>query len=198
MDPLALELLSFYPHANAGPNLFVTTQMLRSNTDQGGLRFDHIFGPRDQFFAHCTRSVASNVDPLSIAGANVPGFPVGEDIGTHTATIAETHTFGGATVNISRAAFFRHVFETDKPLNRTSPAELGFGYDSTLAAAQGPPFLIVSGYASVGDPITGPRNTVQNTWEIYDSLSHTRGRHSLKAGVDFQRNQINMTEGNRV
>ena len=168
---------------------------MRSNTDQGGLRFDHVFGARDQFFAHYTQSAASNVDPLSIAGANVPGFPVGEDIATHTVTISETHTFGGATVNSARAAFFRHVFETDKPLNQTSPAQLGFGYNSSLAAAQGPPFLIVSGYASVGDPITGPRNTAQNTWEIYDSLSHTRGRHSIKAGADFRRNQINMTEG---
>jgi hypothetical protein len=195
MDPLAVKLLSFYPHANAGPNLFVTTQTMRSNADQGGLRFDHVFGSRDQFFAHYAHSVTSNVDPLSIAGANVPGFPVGEDIGTHVATVSETHTFGAATVNSARAAFFRNGFDTDKPLNRTSPAELGFAYNSTLAAAQGPPFLIVSGYASVGDPITGPRNTAQNTWEFYDSLSHTRGRHSIKAGVDFRRTQINMTEG---
>ncbi|HXA51465.1 MAG TPA: TonB-dependent receptor, partial [Candidatus Acidoferrum sp.] len=84
---------------------------------------------------------------------------------------------------------------TDKPLNRTSPAQLGFGYNSTLAAAQGPPFLIVSGYASVGDPITGPRDTAQNTFELYDSISHSRGRHNLKAGVDLRRTQINMTEG---
>jgi hypothetical protein len=134
MDPLAVKLLSFYPHANAGANLFVTTQTLSNNTDQGGLRFDHIFGPRDQFFAHYTRASAANVDPLSIAGANVPGFPVGEDINTHMATVSETHTFGPATVNSARAAFFRNVFETDKPLNRTSPAELGFGYNSTLAS----------------------------------------------------------------
>ena len=53
----------------------------------------------------------------------------------------------------------------------------------------------MSGYASVGDPITGPRNTAQNTWEFYDSLSHTTGRHSIKAGVDFRHSQINMTEG---
>jgi hypothetical protein len=195
MDPLASKLVSFYPHANAGPNLFVTTQMLSNDADQGGLRYDHVFGSRDQLFAHYARSVTSDIDPLSIAGANVPGFPVGEDIATHTATASETHTFSPTTVNSVRAAFFRNVFDTDKPLNRTSPADLGFGYNSTLLAAQGPPFLIVSGYASVGDPITGPRDTAQNTWELYDSLSHTRGRHSIKAGVDFRRTQINMTEG---
>ena len=90
---------------------------------------------------------------------------MGEDIATHSATLSETHLFSGATSNVLRAGFFRNAFDTDKPLNKTSPRELGFNYDSTLAAASGPPFLIVSGYASVGDPITGPRDTKQNTYE---------------------------------
>ncbi len=107
----------------------------------------------------------------------------------------ETHLFSGSTINVLHAAFFRNVFDTDKPLNQTSPRALGFNYDSTLAAAQGPPFFIVQGYASVGDPITGPRDTAQNTYEVSDSLSHIAGAHSFKAGIEFRRNQINMTEG---
>src|SRR4029079_2612298 len=116
-------------------------------------------------------------------------------IDTQSANISHSHVFGSATVNSARASFFRNVFNTDQPLNRTSPAELGFGYNSTLEAAQGPPFLIVSGYASVGDPITGPRDTTQNTFEFHDSLSHVTGAHSFKFGGEFKRTQINMSEG---
>lgn len=195
LNATALNLVNFYPHANAGPNLFVTTQTMRNSADQGGARFDHIFNERDQLALHYAHAVSSNLDPLSIAGANVPGFPVGEDIGTQSAAISETHLFSGTTINVLRAGFFRNVFDTDKPLNRTSPRALGFNYDSTLAAAEGPPFFIVSGYASVGDPITGPRDTAQNTFEASDSLAHIAGAHSLKAGVEFRRTQINMTEG---
>jgi hypothetical protein len=195
IDPLAQKLVSFYPHANAGGNLFVTTQTMSNRADQGGLRFDHTFSERDQLSVHYARSASSNIDPLSVAGANVPGFPVGEDTAVHSATVSQTHLFGANTLNSLRLAFFRNVFDTDKPLNRTSPAALGFGYNSTLAAAQGPPFLIVSGYASVGDPITGPRDTAQNTFAAYDLLARTAGAHSFKAGLDFRRNQINMTEG---
>jgi hypothetical protein len=195
LNPLALRLAEFYPHANAGPNLFVTTQMMRNVADQGGVRLDHVFSERDQISMHYTHAVSSNVDPLSIAGANVPGFPVGEDIGTHSATISETHLFSGATLNMLRAGFFRSVFDTNQPLNHTAPRALGFQYDSTLSAAEGPPFLIVSGYASVGDPITGPRQTTQNTYEIYDSLSHNAGAHSFKLGGEFRRTQINMAQG---
>lgn len=195
LSPTALNLVNFYPRANAGPNLFVTTQTMRNGADQGGARFDHIFSERDQLSAHYTRAMSANVDPLSVAGANVPGFPVGEDIDAQSGAVSETHLFSGATINVLRAGFFRNVFNTDKPLNHTSPRDLGFNYDSTLAAAQGPPFFIVSGYASVGDPITGPRDTAQNTFEATDSVSHITGAHSFKTGVEFRRNQINMTEG---
>lgn len=195
MSPVALKIMGFYPHANAGPNLYITTQTMQNQADQGGLRFDHLFNDRDQFSAHFTRSANHNLNPLSIAGANVPGFPVSEDITTTRAALSETHLFSGATVNNFRAQFFRNVFFTGNPENRTTPRQLGFNYDTTLSAAQGPPFFIVSGYASTGNPITGPRDTSQNTYEINDSLSHVRGSHSFKFGVDFRRNQVNMAQG---
>lgn len=195
INPVALKLVQFYPHANAGPNLFVTTENRRNQTDQGGLRYDHLFREADQFAFRYAQSSSTNVDPLSVAGANVPGFPVGEDIRTHSASVSETHVFGGSAVNIFRAGFFRNGFNTDKPLNRTSARSLGFNYDSSLAGAAGTPFFIVSGYASVGDPITGPRETTQNTYEVHDSFAKTSGSHSVKLGLEFRRNQINLTEG---
>lgn len=194
-DPVARRLVQFYPRANGGPNLYVTTQTMHNTADQGGVRLDHTFSDRDQLSFRYARSVSSNIDPLSIAGANVPGFPVGEDIGTQSVALSETHLFSGATSNAFRVSFFRNVFDTDKPLNKTSPRELGFNYDSTLASASGPPFMIVSGYASIGDPITGPRDTAQNSYGAHDSLSHITGAHSFKFGVDFQRTQINMSQG---
>jgi hypothetical protein len=195
LNPTALNLLQYYPHANAGANLFVTTQTMQNRTDQGGIRFDHVFSERDRLSVHYARSASANVNPLSVAGANVPGFPVGEDLSTHSVAISETHVFSGSTVNDLRLGFFRNGFDTDKPLNRTPPRALGFNYDSTLAAAQGAPFFIVSGYASIGDPITGPRDTTQNSLQAYDVISHVRGAHSFRFGVDIRRNQINMTEG---
>ena len=110
--------------------------------------------------------------------------------------VSETHLFSGSTVNDLRAGFFRNVFyhrQAAEPDARR--ATLGFNYDTTLTPPQGPPFFIVSGYASVGNPITGPRDTTQNTYEVYDSLSHITGRAQLQVGGDFRRNQINMAQG---
>ena len=182
LNATALNLVQFYPHANAGPNLFVTTQTMQNRTDQGGMHFDHVFNERDRLFVHYAHSASSNVNPLSVAGANVPGFPVGEDLSTHTVAVSETHVFSGSTVNDLRLGFFRNGFDTDKPLNRTRPRDLGFNYGSTLSAAEGPPFFIVSGYASIGDPITGPRDTTQNTFQAHDAVSHVTGAHSFRLG----------------
>src|SRR5450755_496910 len=64
LSATALSLAQFYPHANAGPNRFITTQDRRNQTDQGGLRFDHIFSEKDQLSARYARSASSNMDPL--------------------------------------------------------------------------------------------------------------------------------------
>jgi hypothetical protein len=72
---------------------------------------------------------------------------------------------------------------------------LGFQYDPTLPSAAGPPFIQVGGYASVGDPITGPRNTVQNTLDLSSSLSWIHGRHELKFGGGYRRDQMNALQG---
>ena len=53
----------------------------------------------------------------------------------------------------------------------------------------------MSGYASIGDPITGPRDTAQNTYEAADSMSYNAGRTASRRACEFRRNQINMTEG---
>ena len=47
LSPVALRLAQFYPHANAGPNLFITTENRRNQTDQGGIRL-RPFVPRNR------------------------------------------------------------------------------------------------------------------------------------------------------
>jgi hypothetical protein len=49
--------------------------------------------------------------------------------------------------------------------------------------------------ASVGNPITGPRNTIQDSLEFSDSLSSIRARHQLRIGGEFRRSWINAEQG---
>jgi hypothetical protein len=195
INPIAQNALQFYPAGNISPSLFATTQVGTNNYDQGGFRLDHNFSSGDQLFLRYATSSTSELDPLPIAGAGVPGFPVGDSIRTQSVTASETHLFSPNTLQTFRAAFFRNEFIFGQRLNAAPPSALGFQYQPTLGIASGTPYLIVSGYASIGDPITGPQNTYQNNYQLSDSISMTRGRHSFKFGGEFTRSQINLLFG---
>ena len=77
-----------------------------NNYDQGGFRVDHNFSGGDQLFLRYATSSTSQLDPLPIAGAGVPGFPVGDSIRTHSVTVSETHLFSPNTLQTFRAAVF--------------------------------------------------------------------------------------------
>lgn len=195
IHPIAREILEYYPTGNLGPSLFSATQVMRNTYDQGGSRVDFNQRETDQWMLRYAVSNVSNVNPLSVRGADVPGFPVGDEIVTHSGVLGHTHVFSPTTINAARVAFFRHDFLFDKRLSHRPPRALGFNYDTTYPAAEGVPYHIVQGYASVGNPITGPRDTVQSTFEMFEAMSMVRGAHSAKFGGEFRRTQINVSQG---
>ena len=195
IDPTAANVLPFFPLPNAGENGFIATQTLSQNNDQFGFRLDHYLSPADSLNFRYMFSGGPTTDPLSPVGANVPGFPVGENDRAQNFVAQETHVFSPTTIGVARFSYLRNKFLLDEHLNHESPSQLGFQYDPTLPLAAGPPFIQVSGYASVGDPITGPRNTFQNTFDLSGSLSWIHGRHELKFGGGYRRDQINALQG---
>jgi outer membrane receptor protein involved in Fe transport len=195
IDPTATNVLPFFPMPNVGENGFIATQTLVENNDQFGLRLDHYLSRADTLNFRYMFSTGPTTDPLSPVGANVPGFPVGEYNRAQNFVAQETHIFSPTTIGVARFSYLRDTFLLDEHLNHESPSDLGFQYAPTLPSAAGPPFIQVGGYASVGDPITGPRNTFQNTFDLSGSLSWIHGRHELKFGGGYRRDQINALQG---
>jgi Carboxypeptidase regulatory-like domain/TonB dependent receptor len=194
-DPIATNVLPFFPLPNAGANEFIGTQTLSENNNQFGLRLDHYLSHADTLNFRYMYSSGPTTDPLSPVGANVPGFPVGEYDRAQNFVAQETHIFSPTTIGVARFSFLRNTFLLDEHLNHESPSDLGFQYAPTLPSAAGPPFIQIGGYASVGDPITGPRNTYQNTFDLSGSLSWIRGRHEMKFGGGYRRDEINALQG---
>ena len=196
INPIALKAEQLYPLPNIGTNVFESTQIGTDNYDQGGIRFDHYFsGGKDQLFARYSGSGRHDLDPLPIGGAGVPGFPVTDDIVTNSFTVSDVHPTSARTVQTFRAGFFRNAFSNGQATNHTPGSSLGFTYQPTLALNQGVPYLIVSGYASLGNPITGPQNTWQNDYQASYSIAMTRGAHNFKFGAELDRQQINVLFG---
>jgi hypothetical protein len=194
-NPIALHAEQLYPLPNIGTNVYESTQLGSTDYDQGGFRLDHDFGDRDQLFLRYSASSLHQFDPLPIAGAGVPGFPVTDDITTNSATLNWVHLISPETVQMVRGSFLRNVFRNGQATNHTPGSDFGFQYAPTLGLNEGVPFLIVSGYASLGNPIVGPQDTYQNDYQGAYSLAMTRGRHNFKVGAEVTREQINVLFG---
>jgi hypothetical protein len=198
INPISQNLLPFFPLPNnpaLGPNGFTTTETLDQNYDQFGVRVDHYLTSRDVLNFRYSFTQGNTLDPLSTSGANVPGFPVGEDQRAQNFVAQETHTFSPNLTGLVRLSFMRNKFLFDEHINHTTPESLGFAYSPQLDAAAGPPFVQVSGYAAVGDPITGPRNTYENNLNVSGSLTWIHGRHEFKFGGGYGHDQINVLFG---
>ena len=195
VNPLSQTLLQFYPLANSGPFTYVGTQMFTQNSDQGGVRVDHYLTGRDTLNFRYSIGQSAETDPLPQGGANVPGFPVSTSEREQNFVAQETHTFSPTLVGILRASYLRNKFLLGNSINHTDPSTLGFEYTPSLEQAIGPPFIQVGGYASFGNPITGPRNTYQNTYDFSGALTWIKGKHEYKFGGGYQYDQINVLNG---
>jgi hypothetical protein len=188
-------LLSLFPEPNTGLNTFTSTEVKRDDSNHGGLRLDHYLTANDNLNFRYMISDGTRFDPLSPAGASVPGFPIGESHRAQNFAVQETHTFSPSLIGVLRFSFLRNKFLFGERTNHTSPSDLNFGYDPSLDVAIGPPFMQVNGYTTVGDPITGPRNSFENAYDYNGSLSWVRGKHELKFGGGYQHLHVNALQG---
>jgi carboxypeptidase family protein len=195
INSVSQTLLSFFPLPNDGANLFSATQTLSNNTDQFGIKVDHYLSPRDTLNFRYMFDQLSQVDPLSPGGATVPGFPVGENQRAQSFVAQDTHTFSPTVVGVARLSFLRNKFLFGEHEDHQLPSSLGFQYTPSLDIAAGPPFIQISGYSDVGDPITGPRNTYEDVFDYSASLSWVHGKHEVKFGGGYQHQGINMLQG---
>ena len=194
IHPVARNVVNLYPLGNVSPSIYRATLIGRNEHDQAGVRVDFNASPRDQIFARYSYSGGHNINPVSVRGTDVPGYPTRDDLETHSLLVSSTHTFTPALTNSLRVHVMRYEFLFDQRLNRTPPSALGFGFESANEIGQGPPFFNISGYTPIGGAITGPRNSTQDTFEITDSLSWSRGAHLFKVGGELRHTAIDMEQ----
>jgi hypothetical protein len=193
-DPTA-KLLPFFPAPNNGNNVYTSTQIVRQDSNQFGLRFDQYVGAADTLNFRYAFSDGTEFHPIPTSGASVPGFPVGQTQRAQNFVTQETHTFSPSMIGVLRFSYLRNKFLYGERTNNTPLDALGFGYQSSLDVATGPPFIQVNGYTTIGNPITGPRNTYENVFDYSGSLSWVRGRNDLKFGGGYEHLNVNALQG---
>jgi Carboxypeptidase regulatory-like domain len=191
-NPVAVNAAALYPNGNVSPSVYNATVVGTNDDDQAGIRLDFHENDKSQFFSRYSYFTGYNINPVSVRGSDLPGYPTRDDFTAHSFVGANTYLVSPRVTNAVEASFFRYEFLFDQRLNKTPPRALGFDYDPASVIGEGPPFFNLSGYSPVGGAITGPRTSTQNTYEVHDGLSQLRGNHGIKVGGEFRRNQLNL------
>ncbi len=191
-SPIGLKIAELYPVGNVSPTVYTATPVTHNDSDQTGGRLDYNASERDEYYLRYAWSQGANLNPISLRGSPVPGFPTKDDLNTSSASLSNTHSFSPTLNNSAHLSFLRFVFDFDQRLNQTPPSAFGFQYASASQLGQGPPYFNISGYSPIGGASSGPRDSTQNTYEFDDSVSWVAGRHSWKFGGSFNRNQLNV------
>ncbi len=199
IDAGVLPYLSIYPLPN-GPAIgngdvasytFVGHRIVRE--DFFTVRVDHHFSQKDSVFATYMfdRTPFTSDEPLGVV-------LLGAITKRQIVAVEETHTFNPGLVNTVRLGYNRDTVDNNQPVKALNPA----AGDPSLAAIPGryAPACLCSFMTYMEGGLGGTPTYIYrwNAYQVYDDAFLTRGRHSLKFGFSYERDQDNqLTTGNR-
>ena len=161
--------------------------------DQFTINIDHQLTANNKLSGRFFFTDQPIVDPLANSRA-LSLFERLEDTGQRTLSVTDIHVFSPTVINEFRAGFFRNRNDTKARAHFTN-AE--FGINNPLTSERPDlALIIIRSPKDVGDEIRFGTNDdqildIQKTYTFGDTLSFTRGKHSIKLGGEHRRNQLN-------
>jgi hypothetical protein len=164
--------------ADRGTVAFAGVQRsLGNNTNSRELEAtsDLVISDKDKVRFRFIQSPYSAPYDVSNFPSQLPGFDTQQTGTSYNAGIAHTHIFTPNVLNELRLAYSRIGFAFDlRPDTYANPLALA-------------PSVAVSGITGYGIPAgTVPQGRFQNTYQLEDALSWTKGTHSMKFGFDIE------------
>ncbi len=195
IDPIARKFLDAFeplPNRSDPNNNYLNSTPNQNHSDTVSGRVDHEFSNRSRVFTRYT----TNDERLVLAGS-FPLLPVDENLRAQQAAIG--HTLSGANwLNEARLNFTRlKVFDTPQAaFHHDLAGELGLSGFSGNPANFGLPYFLVTDFSTVTDSPILPQLQRDSLWQLSDSFSFTRGRHTLKTGVQWMHYAVNYLQSN--
>ncbi|HUR34788.1 MAG TPA: TonB-dependent receptor [Vicinamibacterales bacterium] len=128
-------------------------------------KVDHQLSGRDQLVVRYSLYDVASSNSRGAGGLNAPSASAALDNRDQTLAVSNTWTLSPRTVNETRAQF-AHSDLAAPSTDRVGPA------------------VSISGVATFGTLSGSPQGRLNRMFQVVDSLSHQRGAHALRAGVD--------------
>jgi hypothetical protein len=201
MDPVALALLRRYPLPTTPgvANNFSRTADEGDDQDQWDARIDHKFATaRDQLFARLSnlRGSVAPVTPLPDGSGATTGTPGPQDTTAWSFVSSYQHIFRANLFNEVRAGDTRRAVRRSAARLATSAgAALSLpGLPAIAAFADTLPTFLIAGYQQLGSPAGTASDFNTSVSQVADSLTRLKGRHTIKLGLDWRWERLNVVQ----
>ena len=155
------------------------------NGDQGLINFDYLITPKQTLAGRWFYTNDPQIAPL---GGQLPGAPSLLGFDNVNSVLKLTSIITNSIVNEARVSYQRNLAQTNAqaPPGVTN-AQLGIT-PNVPGVVLPPPFAIsASGFSILGG-INNGTFSVTNQTQIADQISLSRGRHTMRAGVEWEQN----------
>lgn len=192
LDPAAMTIQQqFVPQANLPNNFFEVSRPDPLDTDEATLKVDHALTPNRNLALSYFFQKGTDTQPLSgiagtTTGGNIPWVDRDFAWTQHNLNVADTWTLSSTMFNQLRFTYMRQFGA------RVNNPTTSLGDLNSRFAIQGDPTLprlTVTGYFTGQTSIAGP-DAGSDYFSVKDSLTMTRGNHSLKFGGEVSYEKI--------
>ncbi len=197
INATSLALLQYFPLPTSPglSNNYLFSEIRTQRQDQFSTRIDQtLFGKNTIFATYQYQNLNAFEPSNSLCGSSVlPGFGCTTPELDQAISIHDTQIIGSGMVNELRVGYNR--IRTNRTLQDASlygdvldalgiPTAGANGIGAQAGLNEGVPRLTISGYSTVGGATNLPQGRRDNTYNIIDSFSWVKGKHTLKFGAD--------------
>ncbi len=196
INQVGQNVVNLYPAANGMglANNYSATQKNTNDQDSGDLRVDHRFRDSDQAFASYGIGDIRSVHPAGLGKLGGQDCcPSISNIRAQSLGLGYTHIFSPALINDVHGGYFRYAVNA-VPFNFGSDISNQLGIPNANRGDVNSSGLInldISGETPLGDSTYLPEHVFENIFQLADNVTQVHGKHTLKYGVDFRRQQRN-------
>jgi hypothetical protein len=183
--PTVRAIVGLYPLADApGGNRATQVGSERSTENYYLARIDYNISDKDSFFGRFVNDRGQFTNPFPNANAPINGFNTVEPSNNYYLTMEEKHIISPTVINVLRGSFVR----TDS--RATAPnVNQALRWYPTISNQDGVIAFAGNVISGLGPTSLAPYILVQNKFQYSDDIFITKGAHSIKFGVGFNRIQ---------
>jgi len=201
-DPVAARIIQMIPDPNVpGQNIYASTPITRTRTDQFDVRIDHHVSSNTHLFGRY-----SFVDTNLFRPAPLPGLAEGsfnDAFGSNEnrsqgVAIGLTHIFSPQFAGDFRFGWTRGNYFTYPPnFGVDAPSQVGLtNVPNDPAIMGGLPKINLQGFDAIGRHTSTPQFQTPRAWNPRVTFSLHQGRHFLKFGFEFLKVQTKINDLN--